>query len=229
MSAAEVFYLAFDNHHQDIRDAVLDNCTPASLFCLKKSTQRARVVVQDYISTAFNIKDHLSYHIDDTQGFRKMQRDFGLIISGSNVVEFLGRTRYPGADLDMYVTAPHMNNVFHFLLAQHKKKYRFIPSDKQKPTLEKTLENFNNAQRCRRNQNSSNMMYTVSTGFKNVVDGQYTSNQILGVFSFESRRVEGRKIQVVVCNADPIATVLLFHSSTFIRRLLFLLILSMSS
>lgn len=213
MSATKFYDLVFQDDHEDLRTAFLRACTPATLFCIKRSSQRARDGVQEYVSSAFNINKHLSRHFSDVPKFRYLQKDYGVVISGSNVLEFMDRTSFPGADLDLYVTVPHLHHVLTFIASEHNMDYVYDPFPQQEPVLEDEVRAFK-AGLHRPILQVSRLIYSSENQIRDTNKGNYPSDQILGVFSFISRVDETCKVQVVVCDVDPIAAVLLFHSST---------------
>ncbi|KIJ42145.1 hypothetical protein M422DRAFT_171479, partial [Sphaerobolus stellatus SS14] len=52
---------------------------------------------------AFNINDFLKRFLKDPRKFRSLQTRTGALISGSQALQLLGRTRWPDSDLDLYI------------------------------------------------------------------------------------------------------------------------------
>ncbi|KAG2067252.1 hypothetical protein BDR04DRAFT_1233498 [Suillus decipiens] len=64
---------------------------------------------------AYNINRHLSRFFPDPLSFRSLQARTGLIISGSNALQFLDRTFYPESDLDIYSHPGHVYEVLEWI------------------------------------------------------------------------------------------------------------------
>ena len=111
-----------------IYEPLLYYSTPCTIFALGLTCKAARACVLAYYRSAFNINKHLSRFLPNPKEFRAMQAQTGTVISGSNAVQFMDRTYYQGADLDVFVNPGYCAEVGqHMIITQG---YRITnPSD----------------------------------------------------------------------------------------------------
>jgi hypothetical protein len=110
-----------------ISDVLFSCISPATLVRVSRTCQLARFAVQDYRQRAHNINRHLRHFLNDPLGFRELQARTGTVISGSNALQFMDRTFYPEADLDLYVYEHHADEVCRWLLLHAGKGYVLAP------------------------------------------------------------------------------------------------------
>ncbi|KAF7980411.1 hypothetical protein HWV62_38228 [Athelia sp. TMB] len=94
-----------------IYEPLLDASSPLTIFSFGLTCKKANTCVETYQRTTFSINKHLEFFLPDVISFRNMQMRTGAIISGSNVVQFMDRTHYEDADLDIYVNPGHGQEV----------------------------------------------------------------------------------------------------------------------
>lgn len=216
MAAQGVCNLLFnDGFDRDLGETFFRTCSPATLYKLKSCGHFVKASTNSYMSAAFDINKHFSFHLEDPAGFRLLQQKHGVVVSGSNVLQFLGRTRYPDSDLDTYVRVTEYRHLIRFIISQKNMRYHFVPSDRQPRSLEAAALHFDDEHP---KPVSERICLAYSKGSSDELHDTrgrtYPGNQILEVFTFKSYAKPGRTIQVVVCDVEPLACVLLFHSST---------------
>lgn len=94
-----------------IYEPILHASSPGTIFLFGKTCKLAKHCVEVYHRTAFNIDRHLGHFLLDPVAFRNLQACTVTIISGSNVKQFLDRTHYEKADLDIYMNPGHGREV----------------------------------------------------------------------------------------------------------------------
>jgi hypothetical protein len=102
----------------DICCIVFDQMLVIDLFWMSQTCRMMRDVVRAYWTTAFNLSRVIYPFVPEEQvlSFRNMLRTTGTIISGSTALQFLDRTRYGGADLDLYINQCHIDAASKWLL-----------------------------------------------------------------------------------------------------------------
>ena len=177
---------------------------------ISRTDCKARLATQDYNCRAYNINRCLSRFFPNPNAFRRLQRETGLVISGSFALQFMERTCYPESDLDMYVMREQAAQVLDWIMGHAGVHYVFTPSDRWD---EETFERWDKFVHSRARREEAR-----SAGHAEEIDLWVHDNEYAGlnVFSFV-RRVsaeEGeRKIQVIICRESPMDEILSFHSS----------------
>ena len=157
-----------------------------------------------YQRGAFNIDRHLKWFIPHPTKFRNMQCKTGTIISGSNVVQFLDRTYYEGADLDIYVNPGHGREVGVHMIEQQ--GYRVVDrnADGGPVTLDTTA--------------SLRYVGIVAKGADDqALNSIYQQRSIHLVCYMEKANDAGQTLQVqIIVTADCVFHAIMnFHSSTW--------------
>ncbi|EIW73751.1 hypothetical protein CONPUDRAFT_160756 [Coniophora puteana RWD-64-598 SS2] len=85
-----------------VYEAIFSCLSPRELIRVSRTCQVAHDAFQSFIHRAYNINRHLSRFLTDPISFQSLQARTGTLISGSNALQFLDRTRtpeYPGIGL----------------------------------------------------------------------------------------------------------------------------------
>ncbi|TFK63367.1 hypothetical protein BDN72DRAFT_737394, partial [Pluteus cervinus] len=86
-------------------DALLRNVSPRTVIRLSGVNRASNKMVKDYMDRSFSLVDLLEpfFLPDEVAGLRRMQRDLGVIISGSRALQFFDRCSDSRSGLDLYV------------------------------------------------------------------------------------------------------------------------------
>lgn len=98
-----------------IYDLIFRDLSPRTLLWLSRTCHMIHAAVTHFFRRAYNINQHLSRYFPDPLSFRSLQARTGLIISGSNALQFLDRTFYRESDLDIYSHAGHVYEVLEWI------------------------------------------------------------------------------------------------------------------
>lgn len=98
-----------------IYDLIFRDLSPRTLVWLSRTCHLVHEAVNHFFQRAYNINRHLSRFFPDPLSFRSLQARTGLIISGSNALQFLDRTFYPESDLDIYSHPGHVYEVLEWI------------------------------------------------------------------------------------------------------------------
>ncbi|ETW81465.1 hypothetical protein HETIRDRAFT_444789 [Heterobasidion irregulare TC 32-1] len=191
-----------------IYDGIYSRLSPGARIRFGRTCRLAYNSVQDFHSRAFNINHHLRRFFDDPIAFRNMQARLAMLISGSNALQFLDSTSYPGSDLDLYVWEDSAKEVGHWLM-EHE-RYSFAPSidqDKNFDVASETVFTW-----------SDNLDQSLA---RNDCDDYY-STQPLEWYSFIQNGPDGPlKVQIVASARSPLVTILNFHSTCVMNCIAF--------
>ncbi|KAL1698330.1 hypothetical protein EV121DRAFT_297302 [Schizophyllum commune] len=164
-----------------------------TLFACRRLSHTYKALVDAFIACRYHPSIVLSkfFSVDYLYtAFRVVQRRSGAIVSGSSALQLVSRSQFPRRDLDVYVNIHNdISTMLTFLTATIKYAYVPRPGQALNATREVT------ATRMRVNASSIH---------------HYDANGLLGVMDFIS---EGRKVQLILCDGDPRACVLNFHST----------------
>ncbi|TFK57927.1 hypothetical protein BDN72DRAFT_782729, partial [Pluteus cervinus] len=85
-------------------EAILHAVSGPDLIRLASANTWARDLVNGYMADHFSINKLLEPFFDspDITAFRQLQQKLGVVISGSQAVQFFDRRRFEGSDLDLY-------------------------------------------------------------------------------------------------------------------------------
>ncbi|KAH8115924.1 hypothetical protein DFH11DRAFT_1246336 [Phellopilus nigrolimitatus] len=191
------------------RDAVYDSlfghCSPASIFRIGRTCRAGRRAAQHYARRTFDINKHLGRFFSDPLKFRALQARTGLVVSGSNALQFMDRTVYPDSDLDLYVSSKNAPLVCKWIVENGGKEYRFVPSGAQIAKGIRTVQLALLAHRQREDVTLADIDERASFW------DFYHMNRIRQVLNFES--AEGLDVQVIVSHNTPMECILSFHST----------------
>ncbi|KAG1881323.1 hypothetical protein F4604DRAFT_1577927 [Suillus subluteus] len=189
----KVFYCA------PIYDNIFSYTSPRELMHLGRSCHAAYAAFKDYSRRAFSINRHLSDFISKPLLFRGLQARTGTLIAGSNALQFLDRTVYDEADMDVYVHPGHAREVMDYVV--EREGYEFKPHSKQPHDYRKIVADKWDNTRMRQN---------------------YPIKGVRSVLSLEKHDSDGyRKIQVIECTMSPFDTIINFHSTCVMNFIAF--------
>lgn len=197
-----------------IYDLILCDLSPRTLVWLSRTCRRAHEAVNRFACRAYNINRHLSRYFPDPLAFRSLQARTGLVISGSNALQFLDRSFYPESDLDLYA---HPGHVYEALEWLDSVGYKYQPEQWQEPDWhdEVSVDWDGTAKRIDRFgemmiNRQLDMMYSD-------VAGVYTFTRLV---TMDTETVT-LKVQIIASKCNPIQTITQFHSSLSICRFSF--------
>lgn len=98
-----------------IYDLIFRDLSPRTLLRLSRTCRMIHAAVTQFFRRAYNINQHLSRYFPDPLSFRSLQARTGLIISGSNALQFLDRTFYRESDIDIYSHAGHVYEILKWI------------------------------------------------------------------------------------------------------------------
>ena len=182
-----------------IYDIVFSCLSLRSLVQVALTCHAARKAVAAYKTRAFNVNRHFSRYFTDPIAFRSLQARTNTLISGSNVLQFLDKTFYPEADLDLYTHPGHSFEVAQFLVAEG---YRYAPRESQEQDWKEAIKyNWDGTQRRAIPQEGT--------------DRVYPRREIRAVWTFEKtgKDEERLTVQIVEASSSPVESILGFHSS----------------
>lgn len=197
-----------------IYDLILCDLSPRTLVWLSRTCRRAHEAVTRFVGRAYNINRHLSRYFPDPLAFRSLQARTGLVISGSNALQFLDRSFYPESDLDLYA---HPGHVYEALEWLESVGYKFQPTSWQY-------------------QDWHDDVSTDWDGTERRIDrhGQMTINlepnmvysDVAGVYTFTRPAAMDTetvmlKVQIIATKCNPIQTITQFHSTCVMNIITF--------
>ncbi|KAG1899749.1 uncharacterized protein F5891DRAFT_1128900 [Suillus fuscotomentosus] len=183
-----------------VYDNIFSYISPRELVRLGHSCHAAYAASKDYSRRAFNINRHLSGFISQPLLFRSLQARTGTLIAGSNALQFLDRTVYDEADMDMYVHPGHAREVMDYIV--EKEGYEFKPHSRQPQDYRKIVSDKWDNTRIRQD---------------------YQIKGVKSVLSLEKHGSDGghQKIQVIECTMSPFDTIINFHSTCVMNFIAF--------
>ncbi|PBK75288.1 hypothetical protein ARMSODRAFT_514758 [Armillaria solidipes] len=181
-----------DVHFDLLESHIFPLLSPLDLVCLGKADKAKKAAVELFFAS--QLKKLLSRYFteEETNKFRLLQAEFGVLISGSSGVQFFECIRYPDSDLDLYVEHKHCHAVGQFLLTAG---YTFIPREKQKDGFYEVLSRVSEAVR--------------QCEFEESMTG-YHCRGIADVYDFSRN---GIQVQLITSKKSPMEVILSFHST----------------
>ncbi|KAK7034577.1 hypothetical protein VNI00_012206 [Paramarasmius palmivorus] len=174
------------------------------LFSYSKVSKAAHIAVQEFYRRALRIENILLpyFSLEDIRCFRIIQYVYGVLISGSTALSFFERQVYPRSDLDLYVNVKYCTILMDFLVSAGYHFHPYISEFKQQPfnlqrAIEEAIERFE----------APDPVFGVQ---QNAVP-RYSIAGMVDVFTFT--RDDGRKVEVIVCESNPIKVILGYHST----------------
>src|SRR6267154_5799936 len=187
-----------------IYDLVFCHLSPRTLVWLSRTCRAAHLAVTCFFRRAYNINRHLSRYFSDPLAFRSIQARTGLVISGSNALQFLDRTLYPESDIDLYA---HPGHVYELLGWLESVGYQFQPNE------------WHNQEHDWRDHAKANWDGTSKRIIEDTANGLGTRYPgIAAVYTFKRFVVMDREtvelqVQVIETTCNPIETIMKFHTS----------------
>lgn len=189
----------------EVLDLILWFSTPSTLMRFSRTCHAAHAAVRSHVARTFDINVHLSHFFTSLLAFCSLQARTGALISGSNALQFLNRTHYPEADLDIYCAYKTREEVGRWLI-QHE-GYNFKRSTRQDLSFDVALQQARDpstaAPRSRYNRMRS-------------VSAVYTFTKLVESLDGSRKRL---KVQIIVTMNSPMGAVFDFHSSAYCFRL----------
>lgn len=185
-----------------VYDRVFTWLSPRSLFRAALTCRGVYSAVADFKARAFNINRHLSRYFTDPITFRSLQAKTNTLISGSNALQFLDRTFYPEADLDLYTHPGHSFELAQFLV-EAEGYYYDARAGQNEDWKRATAINPNLTRR------------RVAEVRKGDPGHAYPTTGIVQVWTFSKEDTDqGRLIvQIIEALSSPLEAILGFHSS----------------
>ena len=182
-------------------DTILDFATPGTIARLERTCRSAKDLVESYKIRAFNINHSLRRFFSQPLAFRSLQAETGMLISGSFALQFLERTIYIGADMDLYCFFGDREQIGLWLIETQ--GYMFVHNSRQNPDFKVAVTEAPDIE-----ADPYSRMRGISTVY---------------TFTKPSGRPEDDllKVQLIVTYRSPMEAILNFHSSMscFIRHL----------
>lgn len=181
-----------------VHDFLCSNLDIQDLCSLLRVNRFVNGQVRAFMRRAYNIDRLLGEWFNSPEGFRHMQGRTGTIISGSQALQFIDRTRFDSEDgvpIDLDIYCDHFMSLVVSEYLESQEGYRFQPRANQEDDLRTALE-------------------IAAESYNELVPSPDYGGmkQIVGVFDFQ-RPFSERKIQLITANSAPLAVILGFHSS----------------
>ncbi|KAH6916768.1 hypothetical protein BKA70DRAFT_1417555 [Coprinopsis sp. MPI-PUGE-AT-0042] len=180
-----------------IYDAIFSCLSPPDLYRAAIASRLLRGAVTHFHNLAYNINRHLSSFFRDPIALRKLQAKSGFLISGSNALQFLDRTYYPGSDLDLFAYPEHVNEIGEYLVKSE--GYKFIPGKGQLADFSKQEVKQRGLARDHLHRPAVHNMFDYTTGMNEL-------------FRFKRQNSEV-EVQVISTEVCPLDCILYFHST----------------
>lgn len=200
-------YDALDNilHRPEIVDSIFASLSPANAVRFQRVARVTRDIMHFVNGSSYSIYKHLRRFFVDPLDFRSLQARTGTIISGSNALQFLDRTCYPGSDMDLYTHPGHTKAVGKWLI---KEGYIYEPQTEDDP-LDFFDVDFDSWTPWITSPDSDD------PASMDGMDFDYSLPGIRGIYHFvKYYNGEQREIQIMATVNTPIQCILAFHSST---------------
>lgn len=223
-SGLQIPYFEAVFSRRPIYDNILSCLEVPDLIHLGRTSKLARAALAEYSTRAYNINRHLLNFFNNPLSFRSLQARTGTVISGSNALQFLDRTYYPDADIDVYVHPGHALDVGKWLMSEEE-GYTFVPQNNQRlgSTFEENVGQWDPFVR-RFNEEADQMfgprgnLYRMAGiaqvySFEKMVKGREDMMDVEGARAPE----EIRTVQIIETKQSPFQSIMGFHSSSYIR------------
>lgn len=197
-----------------IYDLILCDLSPRTLVWLSRTCRRAHEAVTHFTRRAYNINRHLSRYFPDPLAFRSLQARTGLVISGSNALQFLDRSFYPESDLDLYA---HPGHVYEALEWLDSVGYKFQPESwQQQDWHDEVSADWDGT--ARRVDRHGEMMINHEPNME--------YSDVAGVYTFKrsvtmDTETVVLKVQIIATKCNPIQTITQFHSTCVMNIITF--------
>ncbi|TRM56538.1 hypothetical protein BD626DRAFT_413700, partial [Schizophyllum amplum] len=176
-------------------DAVLSCLNARDIAQYAMASRETHRRVKSYYRRAFYLPRALGCFFDndqDIEEFRDIQRQTGMVISGSFALRFMGRLSFEPGDLDVYVKHTSAFVAGEFLT---RAGYEYRPRRGQPSDFDDALA-----------------LYQTSMEDRNDT-GQYAATAIVGAYNFVNTRDENVIVQIITARTSPVDVILGFHST----------------
>ncbi|SJL06520.1 uncharacterized protein ARMOST_09861 [Armillaria ostoyae] len=179
-------------------DFLFRDLAPLDLYNYSKANREAYQSNASFRKRAYTLNKYLLPYFTEQQiaQFRDLQKELGILISGSTAIHFFERDagEYVDSDLDFYVNHSQCQKVAAFLL---KTGYHFRPRESQLETFEANVAHIDWLTHF-----IFNFFTPTST---------YANPAIAGVFDFYN--AADKKVQLITSKYSPVDVILHFHST----------------
>ncbi|KAI9026226.1 hypothetical protein DFJ74DRAFT_717199 [Hyaloraphidium curvatum] len=194
--------------YMPVYEALLSRLPPDALFRLARASKPMHAIVTAYAARAFDPDRAIARFFADPARFRATLAETGAIVSGSFPLQILGRVRYPGSDMDVYVLPPNARKLCAFVLSQ--KGYKYIASDRELVRFGSPQESLRGMLRAPEREWNDGLRGPELADFESYSENQVTKH----ILRFRRQgRDEDHEVQIIVPRGDVFATVIAFHST----------------
>ncbi|KAK0451283.1 uncharacterized protein EV420DRAFT_1560053 [Desarmillaria tabescens] len=177
-------------------DLLFRDLAPLDLYNYSKANREAYQSIASFRKRAYTLNKYLLPYFTEDQiaSFRALQKELGILISGSTAIQFFEHDagEYEDSDLDLYVNHSRCYEVEAFL---RKAGYRFRPRKSQQETFE---------------ANAGLVDWLMNFIFFEPTSS-YANPAIAGVFDFYN--AADKKVQLITAKYAPVDVILHFHST----------------
>ncbi|KAK0187090.1 hypothetical protein F5146DRAFT_1004049 [Armillaria mellea] len=180
-------------------DLLFRDLAPLDLYNYSKVNKEAYRSITSFRKRAYTLNKYLLSYFAEEQitQFRVLQKEFGILISGSTAIQFFEREEYENSDLDLYVNYRQSYAVKTFLL---KAGYHFRPRSTQEQTFE---------------ANADHIAEILHPFVPTPIHSDDYSDEIAGTVAevFDFYNITDKKIQLIASKYSPVDAILQFHST----------------
>ncbi|KAG1754581.1 hypothetical protein EDB19DRAFT_1667165 [Suillus lakei] len=196
-----------------IYDLILCDLSPRTLVWFSRTCRLAYMAVTRFFPRAYNINRHLSRYFPDPLAFRSLQARTGLVISGSNALQFLDKSFYPESDLDLYA---HPGHVYEALEWLESVGYRFQPETWQHEDWHDEVPADWDGTTRRIDRRGDMINLNPDMEYSDVA-GVYTFMRLVAM----DTETAILKVQIIATKCNPIQTITQFHSTCVMNIITF--------
>ncbi|TRM61651.1 hypothetical protein BD626DRAFT_570850 [Schizophyllum amplum] len=182
-------------------DAILSCLNPRDITQYGLASRETHRRVKSYYRRAFYLPRALESFFDndhDIEEFRDIQRQTGLVISGSFALRFMGRLSFKPGDLDVYVKHTLAGVAGEFLT---RAGYEYRPRRGQPSDFNDALA-----------------LYQTTTEDRNE-SGHYAAAAIVGAYNFVNTKDDNVIVQIITARTSPVDAILGFHSTAVMNMI----------
>ncbi|KAG2123282.1 hypothetical protein DEU56DRAFT_830141 [Suillus clintonianus] len=196
-----------------VYDLIFCDLSPRTLVRLSLTCRTTHKAVTRFFKRAYNVNRHLSHYFPDPLSFRSLQARTGLVISGSNALQFLDRTFYPESDLDVYSHAGHVYEVLEWIESTG---YKFEPHKYQGEDWHDHVSPDWDGTVARTTRFIPTGEDVRSTRYSNIAE-VYTFKRLVDI----GGELVELQIQVIETICNPIDTIMKYHSTCVMNIITF--------
>ncbi|KAJ7829047.1 hypothetical protein B0H13DRAFT_1916682 [Mycena leptocephala] len=116
LSSIESFMLCI---HKDLLAHLLSFWDPTDITVFSATSYVAHGLIKHYCELVWDVDTYFQpWFRDGTEKLRNALRQSGAIVSGSQIIQFFDRTKYPGSDMDIFLRIGGVLNMTRWLTAQ---------------------------------------------------------------------------------------------------------------